>query len=332
MIDICSDGGCRGVENVGIGPLAALMALRVAFFGTPDFAVPTLTEIVAQGHDVAAVYSQPPRAAGRGLAERLSPVHQVATHFDLHVRTPATLRDAGEAAAFADLAVDVGVIVAYGLILPKTFLDGARDGCLNLHASLLPRWRGAAPVARAIMAGDAETGVMVMRMEEGLDTGPVAMAERVAIGADMTAGELSEALARLGADLMARALGALERGALSFTPQAADGATYARKIDKNETRIDWSRPAPDVHNHIRGLSPDPGAWFEADTGKGPERIKVLRSTLAEGAGEPGTVLSDLTVACGSGAVRLVDVQRAGKGPVKAAEFLRGLRAPLTKVG
>jgi len=342
------------------------MALRVAFFGTPEFAVPTLTEIVGQGHDVAAVYTQPPRAAGRGLSERLSPVHQVATHFDLHVKTPATLR-VGEAAAFADLAVDVGVIVAYGQILPKAFLDATRQGCLNLHASLLPRWRGAAPINRAVMAGDAETGVMVMRMEEGLDTGPVAMAERVAIGPDATAGEVSEALARLGADLMGRALGALERGALTFTPQAADGVTYAKKIDKGETRIDWSRPARDVHNHIRGLSPDPGAWFEADLGKGPERIRALRSQVVatsatketpplpggerdlslmsgselgekgEGADAfpnktPGTILADLTIACGSGAVRLLEVQRAGKQPAKAAEFLRGLRAPLTKVG
>ncbi len=302
------------------------MPLRVAFFGTPEFAVPTLTEIVAQGHDVVAVYTQPPRAAGRGLAERLSPVHQVATHFDLHVHTPPTLRDPDEAAVFADLAVDVGVIVAYGLILPKAFLDAPREGCLNLHASLLPRWRGAAPIARAIMAGDAETGVMVMRMEEGLDTGPVAMAERVAIGADMTAGELSEKLALLGADLMARALGALERGALTFTPQAADGVTYAKKIDKAETRIDWSRPANEVHNHIRGLSPGPGAWFEADLGKGPERVRALRSTLAEGTGQPGTILDDqLTVACGSGAVRLAAVQRAGKQPAPVAEFVRGIR-------
>jgi methionyl-tRNA formyltransferase len=308
------------------------MPLRVAFFGTPEFAVPTLTEIVAQGHDVAAVYTQPPRAAGRGLSERLSPVHQVATRFDLPVRTPPTLRAADEAAAFADLTVDVGVIVAYGQILPKAFLEVAREGCLNLHASLLPRWRGAAPINRAIMAGDAETGVMVMRMEEGLDTGPVAMAERVAIAPDATAGELSETLARLGADLMARALGALERGALSFTPQAADGVTYAKKIDKSETRIDWSRPARDVHNRIRGLSPDPGAWFEADLGKGPERVRALRSTLAEGAGEPGTVLADLTIACGEGAVRLVEVQRGGKGPVKAEAFLRGLHTPLTRVG
>jgi len=308
------------------------MPLRVAFFGTPEFAVPTLTEIVAQGHDVAAVYTQPPRAAGRGLTERLSPVHQVATHFDLHVRTPPTLRAAEEAAAFADLAIDVGVIVAYGQILPKAFLDDAREGCLNLHASLLPRWRGAAPINRAIMAGDAETGVMVMRMEEGLDTGPVAMAERVAIGVDTTAGELSERLARLGADLMARALGALERGALTFTPQAADGVTYAKKIDKSETRIDWSRPAGEVHNHIRGLSPDPGAWFEADLGKGPERVRALRSTLVDGGGVPGTVLADFTIACGEGAVRLVEVQRGGKQPAKAAEFLRGLRAPLARLG
>jgi methionyl-tRNA formyltransferase len=303
------------------------MSLRIAFFGTPDFAVPTLTEIVGQGHEVVAVYSQPPRPAGRGMAERKSPVHDVAERFGLAVRTPRRLRGDDEAEAFADLAPDVAVVVAYGLILPRTFLDTPPEGCLNLHASLLPRWRGAAPIARAIMAGDTETGVEVMRMEEGLDTGPVAMVERVPIGPDATAGELTDRLARLGADLMARALAALSRGGLGFTPQAGEGVTYAKKLDKAETRIDWSRPAADVHNHIRGLSPEPGAWFEADFGKGPERIKVLRSTGAAGAGDPGTLLGrDLTVACGAGAIRLVDVQRAGKQPMKAEAFLAGVRA------
>ena len=309
------------------------MPLRIVFFGTPDFAVPTLTEIVGQGHEVVAVYSQPPRAAGRGMGERKSPVHEAAERFRLPVMTPARLKAEGEAERFAALAPDVGVIVAYGQILPKTFLDAPANGCLNLHASLLPRWRGAAPIARAVMAGDAETGVMVMRMEEGLDTGPVAMSERVAIGPDVTAGELSPRLAALGADLMVRALAALSRGVLGFTPQADDGVTYASKIDKAETRIDWSRPAAEVHNHIRGLSPDPGAWFEADLGKQTERVKVLRSTLAEGSGAPGEVVDDrLTIACGLGAVRLTEIQRAGKGPVTAAEFLRGLRAPLATVG
>ena len=303
--------------------------MRIAFFGTPDFAVPTLTEIVGQGHNVAAVYTQPPRAAGRGMASRKSPVHEVAERFALPVFTPSRLKNEGEAERFAELSVDVGIVAAYGQILPKSFLDAPANGCLNLHGSLLPRWRGAAPVARAIMAGDSETGVMVMRMEEGLDTGPVAMSERIAISPEATAGEVAAALAALGADLMVRALAALSRGVLGFTPQAEDGVTYARKLDNAETRIDWTRPAADVHNHIRGLSPFPGAWCEADLGKGPERIKVLRSTPAEGLGAPGAVIDDtLTVACGSGAVRLTQVQRAGKSAVSAAEFLRGLHAPL----
>ena len=311
----------------------APMPLRIAFFGTPSFAVPTLSEIVGQGHEVAAVYTQPPRPAGRGLAERRSPVHDVADGFGIEVRTPSSLKAPDEADRFADLGVDVGVVVAYGQILPPAFLAAPANGCLNLHASLLPRWRGAAPVARAIMAGDADTGVMVMRMEAGLDTGPVAMSERVPIGGDATAGELSDRLARLGADLMVRALAALSRGVLDFTAQAAEGVTYARKIDKGETRIDWAQPAAVVHNHIRGLSPDPGAWFELDAGKGVERVKVLRSTLAEGSGLPGTVLGpDLTIACGTGAVRVIELQRAGKLPAKVDEFLRGLRGPLTRVG
>ena len=302
------------------------MPFRVAFFGTPDFAVPPLAEILGQGHEVVAVYTQPPRPAGRGMAERKSPVHDTAERFGLPVLTPRSLKPAEEAARFAALAPDVGLVVAYGLILPRAFLDVPSEGCLNLHASLLPRWRGAAPIARAILAGDAETGVEVMKMEEGLDTGPVAMAERVAIGPEATAGEMTDRLSRLGADLMARALAALSGGGLSFTPQATEGVTYARKIDKGETRIDWSRPSAEVHNHIRGLSPDPGAWFEADFGRGAERIKVLRSTIAEGAGTPGALIdSDLTVACGTAAVRLAEVQRAGKQPVKAAAFLAGVR-------
>ena len=298
--------------------------MRIVFMGTPAFAVPTLTEIIGQGHEVAAVYTQPPRPAGRGMAERRSPVHETAGRFGIPVRTPVTLKTADEVAAFSALAPEVGVIVAYGRILPQAFLDIPPNGCLNLHGSLLPRWRGAAPIERAIMAGDAETGVMVMRMEAGLDTGPVAMAERMAVGPDATAGEVTDRLSRLGADLMARGLGALSRGVLSFTPQVEAAATYARKIEKSETRIDWSRPAAEVHNHIRGLSPDPGAWFEADLGKGKERVKVLRSTLASGSGEPGTVLDQsLTIACATGAVRLLELQRAGRQPLKAADFLRG---------
>jgi len=301
--------------------------------GTPAFAVPTLTEIVGQGHDVAAVYTQPPRAGGRGMATRKSSVHEAAERLAIPVMTPTSLKQPGEPERFAALRPDVAVVAAFGQILPKSFLDIPPHGCLNLHASLLPRWRGAAPIARAIMAGDSETGVMVMRMEVGLDTGPVAMSERVAIGPDTTAGELSETLARLGADLMVRALAALSRGVLDTTKQPEDGVTYAKKIEKNETRIDWNRPAADVHNHIRGLSSEPGAWFAVDFGKGEERIKVLRSTVAEGRGEPGAVLDDaLTVACASGAVRLVELQRAGKKPTKAAEFLRGLRAPLKTLG
>ncbi len=306
--------------------------MRIAFFGTPLFAVPTLSEIVGQSHEVVAVYTQPPRAAGRGMAERRSPVHETALRFGLPVLTPERLKGEGEAERFAALGVEAGVVVAYGQILPRAFLEAPAHGCLNLHASLLPRWRGAAPIARAIMAGDRETGVMVMRMEAGLDTGPIAMSERIAIGPDATAGELTDRLAPLGADLMVRALAAMSRGGLSFVPQAADGVTYAAKLDKGETRIDWSRPAEAVHNHIRGLSPEPGAWLEADLGKAPERIRALRSERVEGAGEPGVVLDgQLTVACGSGAVRLLQIQRAGKQPVTAAEFLRGLRAPLARL-
>jgi methionyl-tRNA formyltransferase len=301
------------------------MPLRIVFFGTPDFAVPTLSEIIGQGHEVVAVYSQPPRAAGRGMAERKSPVQEAAKRFGLPVATPSSLKSQDEAEHFRALQPDIGVVVAYGLLLPKAFLEAPWSGCLNLHASLLPRWRGAAPIARAIMAGDAETGVMVMRMEAGLDTGPVAMVERLPIGPDTIAGELSDRLARLGADLMVRALSALSRDVLVFHRQAEAGVTYAKKIDKSETRITWSRPASEVHNHLRGLSPDPGAWCEADLGKGVERVKILRSTLALGTGAPGTVLApDLTIACGSGAIRLLELQRAGKQPLKTVEFLRGV--------
>lgn len=310
-----------------MGRYAPPMPLRIVFMGTPSFAVPTLTEILGQGHEVVAVYTQPPRAAGRGMALRQSPVQEAAERFGLPVFSPTSLKSAEEQERFASFEADVAVVVAYGLLLPPAILAAPEHGCLNLHASLLPRWRGAAPIARAIMAGDSETGVMVMQMEAGLDTGPVVMSERVPIGPDQTAGELTERLSRLGADLMVRSLAALSRGALGTRPQPEEGVTYAKKIEKSETRLDWSRPAAEIHNHIRGLSPDPGAWFELDTGKGPERIKVLRSALADGEGKPGTVLDDrLTIACGSGAVRLIEVQRAGKQPAKAEEFLRGLRA------
>ena len=302
------------------------MSLRIVFMGTPDFSVPVLAEIIGAGHEVAAVYSRAPKPAGRGMAPRRSPVHEFADRFAVPVHTPKTLRPDEAADLFRAHAADVAVVVAYGLILPKSILDAPANGCLNLHASLLPRWRGAAPIQRAIMAGDAETGVMVMRMDEGLDTGPVAMAERVPIGPDATAADLHDALSKIGADLMVRALAALSRGALATRPQPEEGVTYASKIDKAECRIDWTRPAREVHNHVRGLSPFPGAFFEVDLGRGPERIKALRSRLAEGAGEPGAVLDDaLRVACGEGAVRLVEVQRAGKGPMAAADFLRGAR-------
>lgn len=300
--------------------------LRIAFMGTPDFAVPALSELVAAGHEVAAVYTQPPRGAGRGMAERPTPVQRFADDMGLEVRTPKSLRDEAEAEAFAALDLDVAVVVAYGLLLPLPILNAPRSGCLNLHGSLLPRWRGAAPIQRAIMAGDAASGIQVMRMEEGLDTGPVCLGEQVAIGPDMTAGELHDTLAARGATLIARALAALERGALDCTPQPEEGVTYAEKINKSETRIDWSRPAGEVHNHIRGLSPWPGAWFELDAGGKSERVKVLRSTLAEGKGAPGTVLDDtLTIACGEGAVRLVELQRAGKKAMGAGDFLRGAK-------
>jgi methionyl-tRNA formyltransferase len=297
------------------------MPLRLIFMGTPDFAVPTLIELTAHGHEIAAVYTRAPKPAGRGMTAQASPVEREARRLSLPVLTPATLRDEAAQAAFRAHSADAAVVVAYGLILPKAVLDAPRLGCFNVHASLLPRWRGAAPVNRAIMAGDAESGVTIMKMDEGLDTGAMALADRVPIAADMTAGDLHDALARLGADLMARALAALERGTLTLTPQPADGVTYADKIGKDETRIDWAKPWQQVHNHIRGLSPFPGAWFEI----AGARIKALRSTRGEGSGKPGTVLDDrLTIACGSGAVRLTQVQRAGRQPMAAEEFLRGV--------
>lgn len=302
------------------------MSLRVVFMGTPDFAVPTLSEIVGLGHEVAAVYTRAPAAAGRGMELKPSPVHRMAERFGLPVLTPKSLRGEEAAESFRSHGADVAVVVAYGMILPASILEVPALGCLNLHASLLPRWRGAAPIQRAIMAGDTETGVAVMRMEEGLDTGPVAMVERVPIGPDMNAGELHDRLMGLGADLMVRALAALSRGALHFTPQLEEGVTYARKITNEEGRIDWAEPAKAVHDKIRGLSPFPGAFFTADFGKGPERVKILRSACAEGFGQPGTLLdASGMVACGEGAVRLLQVQPAGKQAMGADEFLRGRR-------
>jgi methionyl-tRNA formyltransferase len=304
------------------------MPLRLIFMGTPDFALPTLVEIVGRVHDVAAVYTRAPQRAGRGMDLQPSPIEREARRFGLEVLTPTTLRTDEAAATFRAHGADAAVVVAYGLILPPAVLAGVPLGCFNLHASLLPRWRGAAPINRAIMAGDAETGVMAMQMDEGLDTGPIAMAERVPIGTDMTAGELHDVLASLGADLMVRALGGLERGALTLTPQPAAGVTYAPKIDKAETRIDWTRPWRAVHDHCRGLSPFPGAWFEVAGAGAPLRVKVLRTTRGDGSGAPGTVLDDrLTIACGEGAVRIVELQRAGAKPMRAEEFLRGTRLP-----
>src|ERR1043165_3421007 len=300
------------------------MPLRLIFMGTPEFAVPTLLELIAHGHEIAAVYTRAPKPGGRrGLELQPTPVEREARRLAIPVLTPKTLKTPEALAQFRAHKADAAVVVAYGLILPKAILEAVPLGCFNLHASLLPRWRGAAPINRAIMAGDSESGVAVMRMDEGLDTGPVAVTERVPIGADMTAGDLHDLLARRGADLMVRALGALERGSLQLTPQPQAGVTYAAKIDKGETRIDWTRPWKAVHDHIRGLSPFPGAWFEL---AGAGRIKVLRATRGEGSGTPGTLLDDrLTIACGEGAVRLVDVQRAGKQPMKAEEFLRGAK-------
>jgi methionyl-tRNA formyltransferase len=302
------------------------MSLRIVFMGTPDFAVPTLSEVVGQGHEVVAVYTRAPAAAGRGMELKPSPVHRMAERFGLPVLTPRTLRSDEAAERFRAHEAVVAVVVAYGMILPKAILDAPELGCLNLHASLLPRWRGAAPIQRAVMAGDSETGVSVMRMEEGLDTGPVAMIERVAIAPEMTAGELHDRLTVLGADLMARALAALSRGGLNFTPQPEAGVTYAHKITNEECRIDWTKPAALVHDQVRGLSPFPGAFFTADFGKGLERVKVLRTARTDGAGAPGTLLEiGGTIACGEGALRLVQVQAAGKQPMEGEAFFRGRR-------
>jgi methionyl-tRNA formyltransferase len=294
--------------------------MRLIFMGTPDFAVPTLVELAARGRDIVAVYTRAPKPGGRGLDLQLTPVEREARRLSLPVHTPKTLKDEKAQQDLRALGADAAVVVAYGLILPKAVLDAPRLGCFNVHASLLPRWRGAAPINRAIMAGDAESGVTIMKMDEGLDTGAMAMAERMPIGADITAGELHDALSRLGADLMPRVLAAVERESLQLTPQPSTGVTYAERIANTETRIDWSKTWKQVHDHIRGLSPFPGAWFEL----GGVRIKALRSTKGVGSGAPGTALDDrLTIACADGAVRLTQVQRSGKQPMVAEEFLRG---------
>ena len=301
--------------------------MRIVFMGTPDFAVPTLEKLAQDGHTIAAVYTRAPAKAGRGMSLRPSPVHALAERLGVPVLTPATLRTPEAAETFAAHRADVAVVVAYGMLLPQAILDAPKHGCLNLHGSLLPRWRGAAPIQRAVMAGDAESGVGVMRMEAGLDTGPVALEARVPITAGMTAGELHDALMPVGAELMARALGLLDQGALTFTPQPDAGVVYAHKITNNEARIDLSRPAAEVANHINGLSPFPGAFFEVELGKGPERVKVLRALAVDGSGMVGTLLdAEGTVACGTGAVRLTELRRAGKGgSASGAEFVRGAR-------
>jgi len=301
------------------------MPLRLIFMGTPDFSVPTLLELVAHGHEIVAVYTRAPKPGGRrGLQLQPTPVEQEARRLGIPVLTPATLRTAEALAEFRAHDADAAVVVAYGMILPQAILDAPRYGCFNLHASLLPRWRGAAPINRAIMAGDAESGVMVMKMDVGLDTGDVAMAERLPITDAMTAADLHDALAPLGADLMVRAMGGLERGGLQLTKQSEDGVTYAAKIEKAEARIDWSRRAREVLRHVHGLSPFPGAWCEIAGDGEPARIKVLRCEPAKGAGAAGEVLDDrLTIACGDGAIRILELQREGKARMKAADFLRG---------
>lgn len=289
--------------------------------GTPDFSVPVLDALVTAGHEIVAAYCQPPRPAGRGKKDRPTPVHARAEALGIDVRHPATLRDEAAQAVFAALNADIAVVVAYGLILPQAVLDAPRHGCLNIHASLLPRWRGAAPIHRAIMSGDAETGVCIMQMEAGLDTGPVLLREATAIGAGETTGDLHDRLSNMGAKLIIDALTNLPN--LTPTPQPQDGVTYAEKIDKAEARIDWSRPAEEVDRLIRGLSPFPGAWAEV----GGERIKFLRSRLADGDAPAGTHLGGFKIACGSGAVQIIDAQRQGKRPMSAEEVLRGMTLP-----
>jgi methionyl-tRNA formyltransferase len=300
------------------------MPLRLIFMGTPDFAVPTLLELVAHGHEIAAVYTRAAKPAGRGMKLQPTPVEQEARRLGIPVLTPTTLKTPEALEKFRAHDADAAVVVAYGMILPQIILDTPKLGCFNLHASLLPRWRGAAPINRAIMAGDRETGLMVMKMDVGLDTGDVAMAERMTITDAMTAADVHDALARLGGDLMVRAMGALERGMLQLTKQSEAGVTYAAKIEKAEARIDWSKPARAVLRHIHGLSPFPGAWCEIPIEGEPVRVKILRCAMADGSSAPGEVLDEhLTIACKEGALRVLELQRAGKAPMKAEEFLRG---------
>lgn len=303
------------------------MSLRLIFMGTPDFAVPTLLALHAHGHHIVAAYTREPKPANRGMKLQPTPVEAEARRLGIPVFTPKTLRAPEAEAQFRAHEADAAVVVAYGMILPQNILDVPRYGCFNLHGSLLPRWRGAAPIQRAIMSGDTESGVMVMKMDAGLDTGDVAMTARLAINDAMTARDLHDALAPLGADLMTRAMDALEQGMLQLTKQSGEGVTYATKIDKAEARIRWTDTAHRVLRHIHGLSPFPGAWFEYTIDGAPVRIKVLRCALANGSGAAGTLIDDnLTVGCGNGAVRILELQRAGKPPMKADAFLNG--APL----
>jgi methionyl-tRNA formyltransferase len=294
--------------------------MRIVFMGTPEFSVPILQALAAQ-HEIVAVYSQPPRPAGRGKAERKSPVQQCAEALGLPVRHPVSLRTQSAAEDFAQLQCDVAVVVAYGLILPPSILQAPKRGCLNIHASLLPRWRGAAPIHRAILAGDAETGICIMQMDEGLDTGAVLLRQATPIRAEETTADLHDRLSTMGADLILQALDHLPD--LPLQPQSAEGVTYAAKIDKAEARIDWTLPAEQVDRQIRGLSPFPGAW----TMVGDERLKLLRSRLAQGAGAAGQVLHGMTIACGSGAVEITEAQREGKRPSSATDLLRGFALP-----
>lgn len=298
--------------------------LRLAFMGTPVFAVTSLAALAEAGHEIACVYSQPPRPAGRGHREQPSPVHRFAAERGWLVRTPKSLRDAAEQEAFAALELDVAVVVAYGLILPRPILQAPRLGCVNVHASLLPRWRGAAPIQRALLAGDEETGVTIMQMDEGLDTGPILLSRALAIGKEETAESLHDRLAALGAEALVEALEGLAKGELHPRPQPEEGATYAEKLRREEGRLDWRRPAEELQRRVRAFTPWPGAWFEFQG----ERLKLLAAELAEGAGEPGKVLDDrLTVACGKGALRLTRLQRPGRAPMNAEAFLRGFPIP-----
>ncbi len=296
------------------------MSLRLAFMGSPEFAVPTLEAIIAAGHEVVCVYSQPPRPAGRGKELRPTAVHLVAERHGIPVRTPVNFKAEEDRAAFAALGLDVAVVVAYGLLLPKAILDAPRLGCFNLHGSILPRWRGAAPIHRAVMAGDEVAGVQVMKMDVGLDTGPVMLTATTPVTEDDTMGDIHDRLRVAGAALMVEGLARLEAGTAALVEQAAEGVTYAAKVSPEEARIDWKLPARVVAARIRGMSPFPGAWFEHEG----QRIKVLHARVDDGAGEPGTVLDDaLKIACGEGTVRLTRLQRAGKGLVTADDFQRG---------